>query len=257
MIPIKNTKFEFMSYIKHFLPIIAVSLILVSCKSKKEDESIVPAQELYDAGLHYLDKKEYKKASSEFEKVFYQHPGNQITPRAELMNAYTLYLMGEYDDAVDILDVFIGLHPRHEDIAYAYYLKALSSYTQISSVKLDQSRTKQARDGLEEVINRFPGSKYAIDAALKLDLANDHLAGKEMMVGRYYLKKKNPIAAIRRFQIVVEEYDTTSHIQEALYRLVESNMMMGLTDEAQKYAEVLKYNYPDSSWYKHTSHLLK
>lgn len=246
-----------MNYIKYFLSIITVSLVLVSCKSKIEDENIVPAQELYNTGLSYLNNREYKKASSEFERVFYQHPGNQITPKAELLNAYTLYLMGEYDDAVDVLDIFIGLHPRHENIAYAYYLKALSSYTQISSVKLDQSRTKQARVALEEVMNRFSGSKYAIDAALKLDLVNDHLAGKEMLVGRYYLHKNNPIAAIRRFQIVVEEYDTTSHIQEALYRLVESNMIMGLKDEARKYGEVLKHNYPYSTWYKRANHLLK
>lgn len=246
-----------MNYIKRFLPIILASLVLVSCKSKIEDENIVPAQELYDAGVQHLNQGEHKKASVEFEKVFYQHPGNLLTPKAELMNAYSLYLLGEYEDAEDVLDVFIGLHPRNEYIQYAYYLKALSSYTQISNVKLDQSKTRQAREGLEEVINRFSGSKYAIDASLKLDLANDHLAGKEMLVGRYYLKRKNPIAAIKRFQVVVNEYDTTSHVQEALYRLVESNMMIGLEAEARKYAEVLRHNYPESSWYKHTSHLLK
>jgi len=247
-----------MSSVKYFLLIVIASLTLVSCKSKFTDsEEVVPAEELYNTALKDLEEGEYKKASLGFEKVFFQHPGNIITPKAELMQAYSLYLAGEYDEVVDVLDIFIKLHPRHEDIAYAYYLKALANYTQISNVKLDQSRTRYARVGLEEVINRFPGSKYAIDAALKIDLVNDHLAGKEMLIGRYYLKKKNLVAAIKRFQTVVEQYDTTSHIPEALYRLVESNLMLGLTDEAKKYATVLKYNYPDSSWDKYSYNLLK
>lgn len=247
-----------MNSVKYFLLIVIASLALVSCKSKFTDsEAVVPAEELYNTALKDLEEGEYKKASLGFEKVFFQHPGNIITPKAELMQAYSLYLAGEYDEVVDVLDIFIKLHPRHEDIAYAYYLKALANYTQISNVKLDQSRTRYARVGLEEVINRFPGSKYAIDAALKIDLVNDHLAGKEMLIGWYYLKKKNLVAAIKRFQTVVEQYDTTSHIPEALYRLVESNLMLGLTDEAKKYATVLRYNYPDSSWDKYSYNLLK
>jgi outer membrane protein assembly factor BamD len=247
-----------MNSIKHFVLIALASLFLVSCASKiKDDEKVVPATELYDAALTQLDKGEHKKAATGFEKIFFQHPGNKITPQAELMQAYSLYLAREYDEVVDVLDIFIKLHPRHEYIAYAYYLKALANYAQISSVKLDQSRTRYARAGLEEIIQRFPGSKYAIDAALKIDLVNDHLAGKEMLVGRYYLQKRNPVAALRRFQEVVEKYDTTSHIQEALYRLVESNMMLGLVDEAKKYATVLKHNYPDTIWDKHSNYLLK
>ena len=203
--------------------VVLASLTLTSCKSKLvDDETIIPAQELYDSGIKQLEAGSYKKAATKFEKVFFQHPGNiLITPKAELMQAYSLYLAGEYDEAVDILDIFIKLHPRYDDISYAYYLKALANYTQVSSVQLDQSKTRYAREGLEEVIERFPSSKYAIDAALKIDLTNDHLAGKEMLVGRYYLKKRNPVAAMRRFQIVIENYDTTSHVPEALYRLVE------------------------------------
>jgi outer membrane protein assembly factor BamD len=173
------------------------------------------------------------------------------------MQAYSLYVAGEYDEAIDVLDIFIKLHPRHEDIAYAYYLKALSNYVQISSVLLDQSRTRYAKESLEELMRRFPGTKYAIDAALKIDLVNDHLAGKEMSVGRYYLKRKNPIAAIKRFQNVIEEYQTTSHAEEALYRLVESNVMLGLKDEAEKYAAVLSHNYPSGSWLHNARNLLK
>lgn len=243
---------------KYFLLIILASLALTSCKSKiKEEDKITPITELYDAGLRHLDAGKYKESSIEFEKIFYQHPGNKVTPQAELMQAYALYRAGEFDEVIDVLEIFIKLHPRHKDIAYAYYLKALANYTQISSVKLDQSRTRYARAGLQEVINKFPGSKYALDAALKIDLVNDHLAGKEMTIGRYYLAQKNLIAAIKRFQVVVDEYDTTSHIQEALYRMVESNIMFGLVDEAKKYASVLKHNYPDSSWDKHSDDLLK
>jgi outer membrane protein assembly factor BamD len=247
-----------MNSIKYFVLIPLASFLLVSCASKiKDDEKVVPATELYDAALEKLNQGEYKTASVEFEKVFFQHPGNKITPQSELMQAYSLYLAREYDEVVDVLDIFIKLHPRHEYIAYAYYLKALANYAQVSSVKLDQSKTRYARSGLEEVIQRFPGSKYAIDASLKIDLVNDHLAGKEMLVGRYYLQKRNPIAAIRRFQEVIEKYDTTSHIQEALYRLVESNMMLGLVEEAKKYAAVLRHNYPNNIWDKHSNYLLK
>ena len=247
-----------MNFTKSLFSVIIVTLALTSCKSKlKDNEDVVPAQELYRSDIKELESGEYKKASAEFEKVFFQHPGNSITPQAELMQAYSLYLAGEYEEAVDILDIFVKLHPRHEDIAYAYYLKALSNYIQISDVRLDQSKTKYANEGLEEVIMRFPESKYAIDAALKLDLVNDHLAGKEMFIGRYYLSKRNPVAAIKRFQIVVESYDTTSHAPEALYRLIESNLMLGLVDEAKKYATVLSHNYPDNQWRKYSDNLLK
>jgi len=247
-----------MNFTKPLFSIILISLALAACKSKlKDNEDVVPAQELYNKGVKELESGDYKKASAEFEKVFFQHPGNSITPKAELMQAYSLYLAGEYEEAVDVLDIFIKLHPRYEDIAYAYYLKALATYVQISDVRLDQSKTEYAGQGLEEVILRFPNSIYAIDAALKIDLVKDHLAGKEMFVGRYYLNKRNPVAAIKRFQIVVENYDTTSHVPEALYRLVESNIMLGLVEEAKKYATVLAHNYPDSQWHKYSDNLLK
>jgi len=247
-----------MNTIRSFAFILVAAFALTACKTKLiDDEAITPAAELYNAGVEKLEAGNYQKAALEFEKVFFQHPGNSLTPKAELMQAYSLYLDSEYDEAVDVLDVFIKLHPRHEGIAYAYYLKALANYTQISNVKLDQSRTRYAKAGLNEVMTRFTGSKYAIDAALKIDLVNDHLAGKEMLVGRYYLKKNNPIAAITRFQVVVDEYDTTTHVVEALHRLVETNLMLGLRGEAEKYANVLKHNYPDSQWYQYSQRLLK
>lgn len=245
-------------FISKLFAIIAMTVVLCACSKKKLiDDDVTPARTLYDEGVKLLSEKKYEKAADEFEKIFFQHPGNPITPQAELMQAYALYLDGEYDIAGDVLEVFTKLHPRHQDIAYAYYMRALVNYVQISSVKLDQSRTKLAKYGFEEVINRFPGSKYAIDSALKLDLVNDHLAGKEMLVGRYYLAIRNPIPALKRFQTVIREYPTTSHAEEALYRMVESNMMLGIREEANKYAAVLGHNYPEGSWYKKAYDLVK
>lgn len=233
------------------IALLAILTTLSACsKKKKYSDDIIPAELLYNNGVELLEKGDYEKAADEFEKVFFQHPGNEIAPKSELMQAYSLYLAGEYDLAVDILDIFIKLHPRHEEVAYAYYMKALANYTQVSSVDLDQSRSKMAKHDFETVIKRFPHTKYATDASMKLDLVDNHLAGKEMYVGRYYLDKKNPIAAIRRFQTVINDYPHTTHIEEALYRMVESNIMLGLQEEAKKYAAVLGHNYPEGSWYK-------
>ncbi len=239
------------------LSLILANLCLVGCKNKKQNEDlVVPAPELYQQAVTLLEKKDYNKAAEEFGKVFFQHPGDPITPQTELMQAYSLFLATEYDEAIDVLDTFIKLHPMNVDVAYAYYLKALSHYMQISSVKLDQSRTALAKESFEDVIKRFPSTKYAIDAALKIDLVNDHLAGKEMEVGRYYLRKKNPIAAIKRFQAVINEYQTTSHAEEALYRLTESYLTLGLKNNAQIYASVLGNNYPQGKWYSYAYELL-
>ncbi|HJD55873.1 MAG TPA: outer membrane protein assembly factor BamD [Rickettsia endosymbiont of Pyrocoelia pectoralis] len=234
------------------------SLSLIGCKSKKNNDDIVtPIPKLYNEGITLLEKKKYTKAAEEFGKVFYQHPGDQLTPQAELMQSYSLFLASQYEEAVDVLDVFINLHPANIDIAYAYYLKALSYYMLISDVNHDQSKTFLAKDSFEEVIERFPNTKYAIDSSLKIDLVNDHLAGKEITIGRFYLKKKNPMAAINRFEEVIDNYQTTSHSIEALYRLTESYMMLGLPEEAKKYASVLGHNYPNSQWYSYAYKLVK
>lgn len=247
-----------MKLIKLYLgALLLASLTLSGCKNKKGDDDLVtPAPELYSKGLQLLDQGKYVKAAEEFDKIFFQHPGDDITPQAELMHAYSLFLATEYDQAVDVLDIFIKLHPMNVDVAYAHYLKALSYYMQISNIHLDQSRTALAKVSFEEVIKRFPNTRYAIDAALKIDLVNDHLAGKEMEVGRYYLRKKNPIAAIKRFQNVIENYQTTSHTSEALYRLVVSYMALGLHVEAKKTAAVLGTNYGDSNWYRYSYDLV-
>ncbi|XVN41654.1 MAG: outer membrane protein assembly factor BamD [Rickettsia endosymbiont of Argas persicus] len=247
-----------MKLTKLLSPLLVIGLVLVGCKSKKNSDDIVtPISNLYGDGIDLLEKKKYKKAAEEFGKVFYQHPGNKFTPQAELMQAYSLFLASQYEEAVDVLDVFINLHPANIDIAYAYYLKALSYYMLISDVNHDQSRTFLAKDSFEDVITKFPNTKYAIDSSLKIDLVNDHLAGKELTIGRFYLKKKNPMTAINRFEEVIDNYQTTSHSVEALYRLTESYMMLGLPDEAMKYASVLGYNHPDSKWYSYAYKLVK
>lgn len=165
------------------------------------------------------------------------------------MAAYAHYRAQDYDDAILALDRFIQLNPGHPNIDYAYYMKAICYYEQISDVERDQSMTRQAMESLDTVINRFPDSAYARDAELKRDLAVDHLAGKHMSIGRYYLRRGEYLAAINRFQTVVRDYQTTSHVPEAMHRLVESYLALGVHDEAQSTAAVLGYNYPGSEWY--------
>lgn len=238
--------------------IIGCALVLfISCKTKKDDDAIIPANELYANGLESFEQQKYKVAADEFAKIYFQHPGTGLSAKAEIMEAYSLYLAGEYDEATDVLDIFIKLHPVHQDIAYVYYLKALSYYMQMSNADHDQSKTELAKAALSDVIIKFPHTKYATDAALKMDLVNDHLAGAEMNIGRFYLAQNNPIAAAGRFEVVVRDYQTTSHAPEALYRMVESYMMLGLKNEALKYAAVLGYNYPESIWYKNSYHLVQ
>lgn len=232
-------------------------MLTVGCKNKKADDGpIIPALTLYNQATTLFEQRKYVAAADAFDKIFFQHPGNNITPNAELMQAYSLYLAGRYSEAIDVVEMFIKLHPVHNNIVYAYYLKALASYLQISDIALDQAKTLLAKDSLEEVIERFPDTKYAVDARLKLDLVNDHLAGKEMLVGRYYLNNKNPIAAINRFEQVIINYQHTSHAPEALYRLAESYSLLGLTEEAKKYAAILGHNHPGSIWYQYGYNLM-
>jgi outer membrane protein assembly factor BamD len=165
------------------------------------------------------------------------------------MGAFANYQSNKYDEAINALDRFIQLHPGHKDVAYAYYLRAISYYEQISDVGRDQNMTWLALQALENVVRRFPESRYSRDAILKLDLARDHLAGKHMEIGRFYLKKGEYLAAINRFRTVIKDYQTTTHVPEAMLRLVESYLALGVTEEAQATAAVLGYNYPGSAWY--------
>jgi outer membrane protein assembly factor BamD len=203
-----------------------------------------------------LGAQDYKNAAKEFEEVDRQHPYSVWATKAQIMAAFTYYQSNKYDDAIIALDRFIQLHPGHRDIPYAYYLKALCYYEQISDIGRDQRLTQQALDALAEVVKRFPESPYARDARLKVELAIDHLAGKEMAVGRYYQANSQYIGAINRYRVVIERYQTTTHVPEALHRLVESYLSLGVKSEAQEAAAVLGYNFPGSDWYQDSYYLM-
>jgi outer membrane protein assembly factor BamD len=225
--------------------------------SSKDDMYVEqPVDQLYNRALDALGHQDYKAAAKGFEEVDRQHPYSVWATKAEIMVAFTYYESNKYDDAIIALDRFIQLHPGHRDIPYAYYLKALCYYEQISDVGRDQRITQQALDNLSEVVKRFPDSPYARDARLKVELAIDHLAGKEMDIGRYYQKQGIYIAAINRYRTVIERYQSTTHVPEALNRLVESYTALGVKSEAQSAASVLGYNFPGSDWYADSYYLL-
>ena len=205
---------------------------------------------LYNKGLAQLQNGEYKSATKQFAELERQYPYSLWATKSILMQAYANYQRSSYDDAINAANRFITLHPGHKDTPYAYYLIALSDYNRISDIRRDQSATQKALAGLEEVERRFPDSPYARDAAKKAILAKDHLAGKEMEIGRYYLKQGSQLAGINRFKKVVTDYQTTSQTPEALYRLAEGYMALGVVSEAQTAAAVLGQNYPNSQWYK-------
>lgn len=216
-----------------------------------------PVAELYNKGLESMKGAAYKTAAKEFAEVERQHPYSKLATKAILMQAYAQYQRNAYDEAINAANRFITLHPGHRDAPYAYYLIALSYYEQIGDVKRDQTATKKALEALEEVSRRYPDTAYGADAAAKAVLARDHLAGKEMEVGRYYLKRGSYLAAVNRFKTVVIAYQTTTQTPEALYRLTESYMALGVRSEAQTAAAVLGYNYPNSEWYKDAYALLQ
>lgn len=228
-----------------------------STSSKVEEVSEeTPAEELFQQANTALEAKEYKKATRLFEEVERLHPYSQWATQAQLMAAFAAYEDARYDEAILSLDRFIELHPGNKSIDYAYYLKAISYYEQISDVRRDQEMTELALNSLNALIVRFPDSKYARDSKLKRDLTLDHLAGKEMEIGRYYFKRGHVNAAINRFLEVVQKYQTTTHIPEALHRLVEAYLMLGLKHEAVRVAAVLGHNYPGSQWYQDSYDIL-
>ncbi len=215
-----------------------------------------PVAELYNAGLASMRKGEYRTAAKKFAEVERQHPYSSWATRAVLMQAYSQYQRNAYDEAINASRRFITLHPGHRDAPYAYYLIGVSYYEQIGQVTRDATATKKALDALAEVSQRFPGTPYARDAEAKAVLAKDHLAGKEMEIGRYYQKKRAHLAAINRFKRVVTDYQTTTHTPEALYRLTETYLALGVRSEAQTAAAVLGFNYPDNEWYRDAYALL-
>lgn len=230
-----------------------------SSSKKKEKFAYVerPVEILYQEAARAMERKRYDDAVELFGEVERQHPYSAWARRAILMKAFAQYQTNDYDDAVTTLDQFIALHPGNKDAPYAYYLKAMSFYERIRDVGRDQDYTNSAVQSLNDVVRRYPQTEYARDARLKLDLTFDHLAGKEMYIGRYYLKYGKHIAAINRFKMVIDNYQTTSHVAEALYRLVEAYLQIGVVEEARAAAAVLGANYPGSVWYEDAYDLMK
>ena len=236
-----------------FVGITALLPLLSACDAQDENAKqgpTGPVEGLYNNGVDALNERRFSTAGDQFSAVEQNYPYSTWAVNAQLMSGYSLYLQNKYTESIGTLDRFIQLHPAHRDIAYAYYLRSLCYYEQIADIQRDQKGTEQAMNALREVVTRFPDSTYARDARLKIDLCVDHLAGKEMEIGRYYQKQHLYEAAIGRFQRVVDDYQTTNHIPEALARLTEVYLVLGLKDQARKTASVLGYNYPGSDWYE-------
>lgn len=240
---------------KKIVLILSCVLLFGACSSTKDTNEVLSAERLYNRGYKELNKTAYAKAAANFEKVELEHPYSKWATKAKLMGAYAYYKDQKYDDAIMSLERFIKYHPGNKDIAYAYYMRGLCYYEQIVGIEKDQEATREALDAFNQLIVRFPDTEYAADARRKINLINDHLAGQEMEVGRFYLQQKNYLSALNRFSEVVNHYQTTGHIEEALYRQVELYKILGLDKEAETSLKVLGYNYPDSKWYKRAQKL--
>jgi outer membrane protein assembly factor BamD len=234
------------------------ALTACTSKDKAQDPLTVdrPADQIFNDATAADKAGEYKKATILYGEVERQHPYSDYATQAQIRQAEVAYDNLKYDDAIAAIDRFVELHPGHPNVDHAFYLKAMCYYEQITDVRRDQAMTENALEALDTLISRFPESKYTRDAILKRDLVNDHLAGKEMEIGRYYQKKEEYNAAINRFMAVVKEYQTTTHVPEALHRLVETYMILGLKEEATHVAAVLGHNYPGSQWYNDSYSLL-
>jgi outer membrane protein assembly factor BamD len=238
-------------------------LMVSACASDKNidlasyAETVEPANELYNQGLANLDAGRMGEAAKKFEAVDRQHPYSEPARKALLMSAFTNYRSAKYEEAITAGQRYVSLYPTSEDAAYAQYLIGLSYFRQIRDVTQDQKEARRTAEAMRELIERWPDSEYVDDAHAKIRYARDQLAGKEMQVGRYYLERREYVGAIKRFRNVVEMYSDTRHVEEALARLAETYLAMGLASEAQAAAAVLGHNYPDSQWYKDTYKLLQ
>jgi outer membrane protein assembly factor BamD len=239
---------------------LAGTLGLAGCGTLFGGEVEVPqeptVEELYNKANQQVQAEDWREAAAYFEEVERLYPYTVWARRSILMAAYSYYMLNKYTEAIGAAERFIALHAGNQDAPYAYYLKAVSLYEQIVDVGRDQANTQAALVALNDVVQRYPASPYAKDARLKIDLTLDHLAGKEMAIGRYYLRRGQHVAALNRFRTVVENFQTTAQVPEALYRLTECYVSLGLTSEAQKAASVLGYNYPGSDWYARSYTLL-
>ncbi|MEO6340900.1 MAG: outer membrane protein assembly factor BamD [Caulobacteraceae bacterium] len=242
--------------------VIALAMALSGCAGfgKKARPTISyeerPVELLYSTGSQRLDQRRWNEAIRYFDEVERQHPYSEWSRRAVLMEAFAYYQSNQYEDAVAAADRFISLYPGNPSAAYAYYIKAICYWEQITDIGRDQAATGQALNALAEIRKRFPQSQYAIDAKIKTDMVQDQLAGKEMEVGRFYLRDGQALAAVGRFKSVIDRYQTTSHTPEALYRLVEAYLSLGLVEEAKHNGAVLGFNYPGDGWYADAYSLL-
>src|SRR5580704_11771899 len=242
------------------LALLVAPLMACSLLNKKDDDYVPddPADKLYNQGLYLLNQEQdYTQAAKKFDEVDRQNPYSDWARKALLMSAYANYQAHLYTDCINAAERYVTLHPGSPDAAYAQYLIGSSYYDQILDVSRDQARAEKAINALEEVSRKYPDSEYATAAHKKVDMARDQLAGKEMEIGRYYMNKRDFIGAINRFKVVVTQYQTTRHVEEALERLTESYVSLGLMDEAQTAAAVLGHNFPDSPWYKNAYSLVK
>ncbi|HYC94178.1 MAG TPA: outer membrane protein assembly factor BamD [Sphingomicrobium sp.] len=241
------------------LPVILLPVAGCAGNKVKGDTAYIArdVNTLYSQGKQRLDRGRYEEAAVFFNEVERQHPYSVWARRAQLMAAFSSYMAQKYPDAVSSAQRFLTIHPGNKDAPYANYLIAMSYYQQIEDVTRDQKITQQASDSFNELIRRYPQSRYATDARLKLDLINDHLAGKEMEVGRFYQRRRQWLASVLRFRTVVDEYQTTSHAPEALMRLTESYLALGIPEEARRAAAVLGANYPETEWYQRAYNLVQ
>ncbi len=212
---------------------------------------------LYSTAKDRLDRSQYELAAVLFDEVERQHPYSVWARRAQLMSAFSYYMGRDYTKSIDSAQRFLSIHPGNKDAPYAYYLISLDYYEQISDVTRDQKITQSALDAMNDIVRRYPDSRYAADARLKIDLVRDHLAGKEMEIGRFYERRGQWLAAVSRFRKVVDDYDSTTHTPEALQRLTESYLALGIPEEAKKAAAVLGANYPGSRWYSRAYELIQ
>jgi outer membrane protein assembly factor BamD len=234
--------------------LLAVSAPIAGCSYFNTEKDDVgpdePADKLYNEGLSSLNAGDYDAARKKFSEVDRQHPYTDWGRKAVLMTTYANYRSGKYEEAITSGNRYVQLHPTSPDAAYAQYLVAMSYYNQVPDVSRDQERTRKSVDTFEEVVRRWPESEYAAQAKKRISVARDQLAGKEMQVGRFYLARRDYTGAINRFRVVVSQYQQTRHVEEALHRLVEAYLALGITSEAQTAAAILGHNYPDSEWYK-------
>ncbi len=241
----------------NFFLFIAIILLMISCSNKPEQVSVIKEKNLYSQmseaykeGLKALEDGDAIFAAKKFNEAEILYPQSEFAPKASIMAAYSYYSQDYYEDAIAELQRFIRVYPLHYDLNYVEYLLALSFYEQIVDEKKDTRSILESKKAFQNIMQKYPNTDYAIDASFKIDLINDILASKEIYIARYYFDKKKYIAAINRFREVIEKYDTTVYVEEALYRMVEIHYILGLENEAKKYASLLGYNYQSSKWYE-------